>query len=186
LKIFIPFLLLSVTYGLWFVTQKLFNDQYRTNIFGYTCIDQVLAPIYMFVFTAIVDSVGPFKRTCVDEHDQQESWWEAVKGTFSSFTQNKGRAFFTLFAYRGLINARAMAYFYLSVVYNLSVVYLELTLVRIVLSWMITLVVCILVPHFIDLTRVERNTIFAPLNVMLKVLGTVCILIALIILNGAT
>lgn len=31
----VPFLGLSITYSLWFVTQKVFNNEYRTNVFGY-------------------------------------------------------------------------------------------------------------------------------------------------------
>jgi hypothetical protein len=33
----VPFLLLSITYSFWFVSQKVFNNQYRTNAFGYAC-----------------------------------------------------------------------------------------------------------------------------------------------------
>lgn len=41
LAVLVPFLLLALVYSVWFVTQKLFNQEYRTNMFGYTCIDQV-------------------------------------------------------------------------------------------------------------------------------------------------
>lgn len=41
LRCLFPFFLLSVTYCAWFVTQKVFNNVYRTNVWGYTTIDQV-------------------------------------------------------------------------------------------------------------------------------------------------
>ena len=36
LSVGLPFLLLAITYSLWFVSQKVFNNQYRTNAFGYS------------------------------------------------------------------------------------------------------------------------------------------------------
>jgi hypothetical protein len=46
----VPFLGLSLTYSLWFVTQKIFNNQYRTNALGYRIHFWVL---FLFVLSSI-------------------------------------------------------------------------------------------------------------------------------------
>jgi hypothetical protein len=46
-RVGLPFLVLALSYSMWFVTQKVFNNQFRTNAFGYTSLDQTLAPVYM-------------------------------------------------------------------------------------------------------------------------------------------
>ena len=184
--ILVPFLMLSISYGLWFVTQKLFNDEYRTNIFGYTSIDQVWAPVYMWVFLLLVDHIAPLRAMLHSAEDRKESWAEAVKNTFSIlFCQRRGRGFFTVFTYRLLINARAIAYFYMGVTYDLAAVYLELTLVRVMLSWVLAGCVCALKPSFIGLSKAERNTVFAPVNIGLRLAGTAFVLAALFILNAS-
>jgi hypothetical protein len=66
-------------------------------------------------------------------------------------SMNWGRGFWTLFAYRLLTNGRAIAYFYLAVMYELDKVYVELTLIRIVLSWGAAMIISALVPNFIGM-----------------------------------
>jgi hypothetical protein len=94
---------------------------------------------------------------------------------------NKWRGFWTIFAYRLLANARAIAYFYLGVVYELNAVYVELTFVRIVLSWLASALICAFAPWFIGMTGNERRTVFAPHNIIPKVIGTGLVVAALVI-----
>jgi hypothetical protein len=49
LGILLPFLGLAVTYSMWFVTQKVFNNQYRTNVFGYVCCMFVRSVMCLFI-----------------------------------------------------------------------------------------------------------------------------------------
>eukprot|EP00455_Lapot_gusevi_P011913 TRINITY_DN15580_c0_g1_i2.p1 TRINITY_DN15580_c0_g1~~TRINITY_DN15580_c0_g1_i2.p1 ORF type:complete len:303 (-),score=110.07 TRINITY_DN15580_c0_g1_i2:108-1016(-) len=183
LAIAIPFLILSLTYSLWFVTQKLFNNSYRTNVFGYTSIDQVLAPLYMLAFLIIVDFIPICKRALVSPQEQRETIGQAIRTTWQKLIAHNGRGFWTIFAYRFLINARAMAYFYLGVIYNLDVVYVELTLSRIVMSWIVAVVVCAFFPQFIGMSELEQKTVFAPWNVIGKAVGTAIIIVALVMIN---
>jgi len=76
-----------------------------------------------------------------------------------------------------------MAYFILAINYDLTLVYLQLTLVRIILSWLGSVVVCLFIPDFIGTTEEERKATFAPLNLVLKISGTVLITLSLIILD---
>ena len=155
-------------------------------MFGYTSIDQILAPFYLLPYLWLVDTVPLFRRTVVSKDDQKSSFCQSFTNVFQRFRENRFRAFFTVFAYRFLINARAMVYFYMGVTYDLETVYLELTLVRIILSWIFAFFVCLIAPNFISLTAAERNTVFAPQNLILKGFGTVFILVALVVLNESS
>jgi hypothetical protein len=183
LLIGVPFLGLSLTYSLWFVTQKIFNNQYRTNALGYTSIDQVLVPLYMWLFLIVVEWVPTLKRLLVNQEEQQESFGDAVRVTFQKLFAHNGRGFFTIFFYRLLANGRAIAYFYLGVIYDLNVVYVELTFVRIVLSWLLSVAVCAFAPQFLGLSELERRTVFSPMNVIFRVAGTGLVVAALMIGN---
>jgi hypothetical protein len=91
--------------------------------------------------------------------------------------------FLTIFFYRLFANGRAVVYFYLGVIFDLNIVYVELTFVRIVLSWMASLAICAFAPHFLGLSDTERRTVFAPINIVLRLVGTGLVIAALLIGN---
>jgi len=95
------------------------------------------------------------------------------------------RGWITVFLYRLLINGRGMAYFYLGIMYDLDVVYLELTLVRVILSWVGAIILCALVPAFIGVSTGEAKRVFHPVNVLFKCCGTVFVVLALVLINRA-
>ena len=85
--------------------------------------------------------------------------------------------------YRGLINARAIGYSFLVVKYDVNLVYLELTLVRVVLSWAGSLLMILLFPRFIGATLQEKALVLKPVNLALKALGSAAIIASLVLLN---
>jgi hypothetical protein len=101
------------------------------------------------------------------------------------FIRSKGVGFAHMFFYRLLINSRAMGYSYIAIVYNLTDSYLELTLIRVILSWMASAVVILLIPSFIQAEKKEREKIVDKVNVVLKLVGTGAIVGSLLILNNA-
>eukprot|EP01112_Ceratiomyxa_fruticulosa_P014922 TRINITY_DN432_c0_g2_i1.p1 TRINITY_DN432_c0_g2~~TRINITY_DN432_c0_g2_i1.p1 ORF type:complete len:460 (+),score=47.24 TRINITY_DN432_c0_g2_i1:215-1594(+) len=176
-KIIPPFVLLSVCYALWFETSKFFNDQFRVNAFGYNSIDQILLPFYTLSFLSIIDFITPFKRCYESPEDQKENILQAFKSTW------KETKLIDLFLYRFFINGRAFVYFYLDVFYDLTEVYLELTLIRVVLSWLAALLVGLAFPKFIQTSVEEKNRVFSPFNIGLKVIGSIAITAAIVLLN---
>lgn len=183
LKVFVPFLILAGTYSLWFVTQKLFNQEYRTNVFGYTSIDQILAPLYLWPLIFAIDLVPPLRGALVDESEKSVSAWASLMTMIKEASANKGEGWVTLFFYRLFINSRAMAYFYMGVIFDLQVVYVELTLTRVLLSWLVSIVLCAAVPRFIDVQLDEKLTVFHPGNLTLKLVGSCMVLAALFLIN---
>jgi len=181
LRLAFPFSILAITYALFFVIQLYFSDECRTNAWGYNSIDQVLLPFYVYPYLFIVDLVPCFKKIIESENDRKETFWQAVKATWY---EAKYFGFVNLFIYRGFVNARAMLYSYLTVMYNLNVVYLELTLIRVVLSWIGSLFLILIVPRFIHTDRDERATFLYPINLILKTFGSAAIVAALLLLNN--
>eukprot|EP01139_Manchomonas_bermudensis_P010170 Amastigsp_a340038_90.p1 type:complete len:435 gc:universal Amastigsp_a340038_90:43-1347(+) len=173
----IPFTVLSIVYALYFVTQVYFNDRYRLNVYGYTSVDQVLLPFFVYPYLFLIDVVPALKRAIENETDQKESFGTALRGAWGDLN------IFTMFMYRLLINGRAMIYFYLSVQYDLSLVYLELTLMRIMFSWLGSIVLILLVPRLIRTNASERATALHPLNLVAKAIGSAAIVLSLLILN---
>eukprot|EP01132_Coremiostelium_polycephalum_P004995 gene4995-6219_t len=88
--------------ALWMETSLFYNDQFRTNAFGYNSLDQVLLPIYLFFFMVIVDIITPLKKLFLNEEDQKENLIQACKTTW------KESSLINLFIYRLLINGRAI------------------------------------------------------------------------------
>jgi hypothetical protein len=99
----------------------------------------------------------------------------------STSSAHNGRGFWTLFLYRLLANGRAIAIFYLGVIYELNAVYVQLTFVRIALSWLVSALICGFVPSFIAISNNERRTVFGPQNMALRVFGTILVVVALFI-----
>ena len=73
-----------------------------------------------------------------------------------------------------------MIYTYLAVLYDLNAVYLQLTLIRVTLSWLGSLVLVLVFPSFIQTTPEERRAILDPYRVIPKVGGSGLIIMALI------
>jgi hypothetical protein len=81
----------------------------------------------------------------------------------------------------------------LAVNYDLTVVYLELTLIRVLMSWLGAILVTLAIPkyvvgkvyniRFIGTTPEERKATFSPVNIVLKCIGTAAITASLILLN---
>ena len=180
-----PFTMLSFAIVLYFVLMKYFNDECRINMWGYNSFDQVMLPLYIYPVFLVIDLVKPMKRLIEEEGiDQEESFREAFVGMIRDlFVTSKGVGFLHMFVYRLLINARAMGYSYIAIAYNLTDSYLELTLIRVILSWIASAVVILIVPSFILAQKREREKIVDKVNLLLKLVGTVAIVGSLIILN---
>jgi len=177
IRILIPFVMLSFTYAFWFVFDIFINNDFHINSFGYNAMDQGLLPFYMFLWLFLVDYIRPIKNWYEDEENQKESFTEALRNTW------REGSIFSTFMYRLLINGRGFAYFVLAVNYDVNVVYLELTLIRVVISWIAALLLCLLIPNFIGATLEEKKMTFSPFNIIVKCAGTVAITISLILLK---
>lgn len=178
-----PFTMLSAAYAVYFVLMDYYDERCKVNLWGYNAFDQVMLPVFIYPFFALADLVRPVRHLFVSDGELHETFWEAVKGAARELFGNRGKGFWTMFAYRGLINARAMAYTYIAIVYDLSTSYLQLTLIRVGLSWVVALLLVLLVPKLIEADEGEQRRLKDPVNICLKVVGTGAIVASLIVLN---
>ncbi|KAJ3430114.1 hypothetical protein M0812_23115 [Anaeramoeba flamelloides] len=177
LAIFIPYIIQAIIEASWFVLQVYYNNYTRSNVFTYTSLDQILLPFYIFPFIIIVDAIKPLKKCIFDGTDTEESTIDALKGVW------KEAPWITLFFYRFFSNTKQVIYYYLAILYDLNSVYLQLTFIRVILSWIAALVLSVFIPKLIGTTAEERNQIKSKTNIINKSLGTIFIVISLIILN---
>ena len=177
LRILLPFGLLSFVASTWFVSQKFINDDWHMNVFGYTALDQVLLPLYIFPYLWVTDQGACMKKTCQGDVDKGQTFWQAFKQSM------REASFWQLFLYRLFLNARACMYFFLAVEYDLSLVFLELTLTRVVMSWIFSGLAVLVFPKFIGVSPEERKAQFVPWAIICKVIGTVAITASIILVN---
>jgi hypothetical protein len=111
------------------------------------------------------------------------SFWLTVKTSMRRSARHHGAGFAQMFVYRLFINARAIAYTYIALNYDLAQSYLELTLIRILLSWMASLVCILVVPRFILATAHEALVFRDWLNLTLKCAGSALVVASLVLLK---
>lgn len=183
LPLLAPFLLLSFAYALYFVLMQLYNDKCKINMWGYNAFDQVSFPVYMFAVFIMVDFIAPCREKLRWDEKQDDTLMHSIKATYREMTANRCAGFINMFVYRLLINARAIAYTYITVQYNLSSSYLQLTLIRVVLSWVASLMLVLLVPKFILSEPLEQLKLRDWVNLSLKCIGTIAIVGSLLIIH---
>jgi len=179
----IPFSLLSVTYAVYFILMAYYNDNCYQNAWGYNAFDQVAMPPFIWAVFFFIDSFDFLRTRFESSEDQKESFRDAVRGTFTELTSKYGAGLWTCFTYRGLVNARAIIYTYLAIQYDLNQVYLQLTLIRVALSWVGSVVLVLAVPKFIQTSQMERTRILDPMNIVFKILGSAFIVTALLLMQ---
>ena len=183
LPLFGSFALLSAAYACYFVVMVYFNDHCSVNPWGYNAFDQVTLPLFIYLTFTFCDLVPILRRVLLIESDQQERFLDAVKGAFrEDVTDSRGAGLATMFLYRLLINGRAIGYSFIATHYDLAAAYLQLTLVRVVFSWLGSLVLVFFAPRFIAAEPEERRKTLDPINLTLKGFGSACILGALLIM----
>ena len=193
-----PFALLSFTYALYFVIMLYYNDSCKVNMWGYNSYDQVTLPLYFFpVFLGmeVISSLIPARWSLLslttttptaDPRPVDETFLQACAHVVRELTDKKGAGLAHVFLYRLLINSRAVAYTYIAVVYDLSSSYLQLTLIRVVLSWIASVVLVLVVPKWIVAEVKEQEKFKDPMNITLKVAGSLAIVGSLMIIHYAS
>ena len=85
--------------------------------------------------------------------------------------------------FRGFAFAREFFYFYVATAFDVELGYTEMTLIRVILSWLVGLVCVLVVPGFIHVTRHESATTVAAANLAMKIIGSAFIVVGILRLN---
>src|SRR3989338_582915 len=97
--------------------------------------------------------------------------------------KNYGSGFVQLFFYRLFINTRAIGYTMIANQYDLAKSYLELTLIRVLLSWLSSLVCFLIMPKFIEETKKEVMVFKDWVNLAFKIVGSILVTVSLILMK---
>ena len=95
----------------------------------------------------------------------------------------KEESLVTLMLFRGFAFAREFFYFYVATAFDVELGYTEMTLIRVILSWLVGLVCVLVVPGFIHVTRHESATTVAAANLAMKLIGSAFIVVGILRLN---
>ncbi|KAI9142858.1 hypothetical protein BKA69DRAFT_1065189 [Paraphysoderma sedebokerense] len=120
IRITVAFFVLSICYAIWSAIQKYSNNQLHVNEFGYTAIDQVLAPFYVFPFLMITEYMkeGSISSVITD-----------AKLSFSPLP-----CVILILTSRVFAVGRSVVFFWLAINYNLASVLFATTLFRLAMS----------------------------------------------------
>lgn len=199
----VPFIGLSFTYALYFCMMQLYDRKCDANAWGYNSVDQVGLPVYMYPTLLIASlyegwrtkgrhAAEPTSPTQVaggepldEEQEEKEdaNFWQAIKHSVRENAAGYGQGFAFMFLYRLLINGRAVAYFWIASEYDLSEAYFVLTLVRVLLSWVVSLALVLVVPRYIHSDAGERAQLLDRANLIAKTVGSVCVVLSLLFIN---
>lgn len=134
-------MVLVATTSLGLVQTTYLEKKNGLNMFGYAAQDQVLLPLFTIPLAIAMD------RPALGQ-------WRAVAAqTWREFSLP------TMIGYRGLSFAREFAFFFLATRFNLSSVYMEMTLLRIVLAWVAGVAVVVTIPSFVAVTQEEAERV---------------------------
>lgn len=189
------FVSLALVGSVWNVLQKFTASEYAVNAFTYASLDQVLGPVIMVGLLMVIDPIGCLRKVVLSPQDQKETFWQAVFSTLCCCGSGRGKgtndlsgrdaavAAILLLLSRLLSTTRILVYFYLTVNYDLALVFLLTTLLRVVLSWMWAFSSVIFCPKFVEIKSEEKDRILDRRGLAAKVFGTFIIAIVLLILN---
>ena len=176
----LPFLTIALCNAVWTVTQEYVNDTHLINLFGYTAIDQLLYPFFLLLYLFVAFSSPRTKKFLLSDADGNTTLWGCMKQSWREGMENRGFGFGLLVLYRGVSNIRMMVGFYLVVTYDIvPLIYWSMT-IRIVLSWMFTMVVALHKDmNSIQASEEEMETDLSSTNMVLKSIGCIFLLCGL-------
>lgn len=184
------FAILALTAGIGIVVTTYFEQRAGLNMFGYAAVDQVLLPftslpvawlLYQFpaALAGIGEPQGDIQASKGGDDTPPRTFWGVLVLTWEETRWG------TLVPFRGLMFAREFVFFYLATAFpDVNAVYLQMTLVRVVLCWLAALLACTYLRGWVGVTPGEAATTMHPVNLGLKALGSLTVVLAILRLTG--
>ena len=184
------FAILALTAGIGIVVTTYFEHRAGLNMFGYAAVDQVLLPITsvplawaLYQCPAALRAIGEpdadVQAAASTGEGGSRSFWGVLVLTWQE------THWLTLVPFRGLMFAREFVFFYLATAFpDVNAVYLQMTLVRVVLCWLAALLACTLLKQWVGVQPEEAARTLHPVNLGLKAVGSVLVVISLLRLTG--
>eukprot|EP01138_Halocafeteria_seosinensis_P014676 gb/GECG01014981.1/.p1 GENE.gb/GECG01014981.1/~~gb/GECG01014981.1/.p1 ORF type:complete len:444 (+),score=24.70 gb/GECG01014981.1/:1-1332(+) len=172
------FAILAFTAGIGIVITDYFEKRRGLNMFGYAAVDQVLLPFTTLPVLWLCNRYSTLRRVVGEPAGEPVPFVELLRQTWNELQ------FTTLVPFRGLMFGREFVFFYLVTNFDISATYLEMTLLRVILCWIASLLACTLLRKWVGVEKSEARTAVHPVNLFLKLGGTVLVLCSILRLNN--
>ena len=179
LSVGVAWVVLVATTALGIVITTYFEKTIGMNMFGYAAADQILLPVTTIPALLLVNAIPAVRAIFEPEDSPPESFVDLAKRTWAETSLRDMAAF------RSTMFAREFLFFFLVTQYpDINLVYLEMTLIRLCLSFLASLVVCKWGSSFIHLSFREAAKTLHPINITTRTLGTCIVTVAIILFNS--
>jgi len=195
LGLLLAFSVLALTAGIGIVITTYFEKRAGLNMFGYAAIDQILLPVTSLPIAWLLYQWPSALRVLGEPHGDimaaegtgggvRRSFWAVMVTTWREI---KPHVFSTLIPYRGTMFAREFVFFYLATAFSdINSVYLTMTLVRVVLCWLASLLACSYLSGWVGISKEEAATTLHAANLALRTIGSGLIVVAIVRLSGGS
>lgn len=181
----VAFLVLALTASSGIVITVYYERTAGINMFGYAAMDQMLLPVTTLPVVAAACHFPKLARLLGEPAVDVARIAEKGTGFRDQCSKTWAEThLMTLMFFRGLQFGREFLFFALATEYDLDSTYLEMTLLRVALSWMASLAACTLLRSWVMVSEKEAKLTLAPVNMALRACGTVLVLVSTGLINS--
>lgn len=172
---------LAGTAAIGIVCTTVFEHRYRLTSFGYAAVDQVLLPFTTLPVTLLAVKLSWLADLLGEPAEGRDATCRA------SLARSWAEAdLLTLVPFRATMFGREFLFFWLVTAFkDLTVTYLEMTIVRVVMCWVASLVVCTWLRQWSGISASEASDSLRPTTLCMRVVGTVVLVLSYLRLQGA-
>lgn len=174
LAVAVAWTVLAVTAGIGIVCTTYFEQEAGLGMFGYAAVDQVLLPFTTIPLLALA-SAWPVLATALGEPEmgRKQGVWATAAATWAEID------WLTLVLFRAPMFGREFVFFWLVTAFSdLSTTYLQMTIVRIVMCWLLSLLVCTVLREWAGVSFVEAQRSIRPSTLILRIMGTAILILS--------
>lgn len=182
----LAFFLLAVSMAFWTVMQRYSQDICGVNHLGFVTLDQVASAPYILLYTALV-SVPPLRGPMLWEADRLagETLTESFTHTWREAIRNRGTGMLLLVASRMLMCAAIAGGFLIVVMFNPAIAVMQMSVVRLLVSWVSTTTIILLCPGWLRISSEEKAEALDFTNLLLKLVGSIVLVCVLYVVNSS-
>jgi hypothetical protein len=173
-------LVLALTAGVGIVCTVVMERQMGIGAFGYAAIDQVLLPVTTLPLTMAAVRWTPLASWIGEPTAGRDA---TVRESFSRTWREVD--WVSLVPFRGLMFGREFLFFWLATAFSdLAETYLEMTILRVILCWLGSLLISMRLRRWGGLSSAEAAISLHPANLLLRTLGSAVLILSYAILSG--
>ena len=176
----VGFFVLIVAHTFWTLFQVVFAHEFGINSTGYISLDQVYGSIFTMAFTAISTCI-PMTRGWTQNRRAGELFSTVVQKTFGSIFTSPS-AFLYLTIAKITSNGMIIAYFVLSTKYDPGMVVLQMSLTKVMIGVVYTIVVALCFPNFLAMSQEEIDGITSCSQIVKRLIGVIFIMSGLYVI----